>query len=138
MGQKAWHYRQGSTASFRLIEEVCKMLDGPIVVLCLSLVVSCAGYETVNTTQIKIENNSGQRDYQQMEEGKVLPFRTFLTTAEIIIICIATVILLIIYLCVYGCVLPNCCRRQSKEYSQVQLNREKKISEIWKTNINTV
>merc|ERR1711954_380216 len=119
------------------------MLDCPIVVLCLCLVVSCAGYETVNTTQIKIENNSGQRDYQQMEEGKVLPFRTFLTTAEIIIICIATVILfillvLLINLCVYGCVLPNCCRRQSKEYSQVQLNREKKISEIWKTNINTV
>merc|ERR1712243_272481 len=122
-----------------VIEEGCKMVDGSIVVLCLCLVVSCTGYETVNTTQIKIENNSGQRDYQQMEEGKVLPFRTFLTTAEIIIICIATVILfillvllIIIYLCVYGCVLPNCCRRQSKEYSQVQLNREKKISEIWK------
>merc|ERR1712098_862880 len=103
------------------------------------------GYETVNTTQIKIENNSGQRDYQEEEGGKVLPFRTFLTTAEIIIICVATVILfillvlLIIYLCIYGCVLPQCCRcGESKEYSQVQLNRERKISEIWRTNQNTV
>merc|ERR1712179_319504 len=115
-----------------------KMVDGTILgVLCACLVVTCAGYETVNTTQIKIENNSGQRDYQELEEGKVLPFRTFLTTVEIIILFILLV-LLIIYLCVYGCVLPKCCRRQSKEYSQIQLNREKKISEIWKTNINTV
>jgi hypothetical protein len=31
--------------------------------------------ETVNSTQIKIENNSAQRDYQEQGEGKVLPFR---------------------------------------------------------------
>merc|ERR1719154_470451 len=84
--------------------------------------------ETVNSTQIKIENNSAQRDYQEQEEGKVLPFRTFLSTLEIIIICVSTVllfilfVLLIIYLCIYGCVLPKCCN-QSKEYTQVQLNR---------------
>ena len=29
----------------------------------------------MNSTQIKIENNSAQRDYQEQEEGKVLPFR---------------------------------------------------------------
>jgi len=96
--------------------------------------------ETVNSTQIRIENNSAQKDYQEQEEGKVLPFRTFLTDVEIIIICVSTVlvfiflVLLIIYLCVYGCVLPQCCRRESKEYTQVQLQRERKISEIWKTN----
>ena len=45
-------------------------------------------------------------------------FRTFLTDVEIIVICVATVlififlVLLIIYLCVYGCVLPDCCRSQ--------------------------
>eukprot|EP00090_Calanus_glacialis_P016084 TRINITY_DN25230_c0_g1_i1.p1 TRINITY_DN25230_c0_g1~~TRINITY_DN25230_c0_g1_i1.p1 ORF type:complete len:125 (+),score=29.38 TRINITY_DN25230_c0_g1_i1:86-460(+) len=101
---------------------------------------SCDASETVNSTQIKIENNSAQRDYQEQEEGKVLPFRTFLTDVEIIIICVSTVlifillVLLIIYLCVYGCVIPNCCRRENKEYTQVQLHRERKISEIWKTN----
>ena len=31
--------------------------------------------ETVNSTQIKIENDSAQKDYQEQEEGKVLPFR---------------------------------------------------------------
>ena len=31
--------------------------------------------ETVNSTQIRIENNSAQKDYQEQEEGKVLPFR---------------------------------------------------------------
>merc|ERR1719228_1596362 len=107
-----------------------------LVLLVLLFLGISAGYETVNTTQIKIENNSGQRDYQEQEEGKVLPFRTFLTDVEIIVICVATVlvfillVLLIIYLCVYGCVLPQCCRCESKEYTQVQLQRERKISEI--------
>eukprot|EP00092_Neocalanus_flemingeri_P073817 GFUD01091176.1.p1 GENE.GFUD01091176.1~~GFUD01091176.1.p1 ORF type:complete len:123 (+),score=30.34 GFUD01091176.1:90-458(+) len=111
------------------------------VILLLSLVFSTTAYETVNSTQIKIENNSAQRDYQKQEEGKVLPFRTFLTTVEIIIICVSTVLLFIllvlltIYLCVYGCVKPKCCRQNSKEeYTQVQLHRDRKISAIWKTN----
>ena len=46
-----------------------------VLMLVVLLVGISAGYETVNTTQIKIENNSGQRDYQEQEEGKVLPFR---------------------------------------------------------------
>merc|ERR1712106_1201931 len=127
---------------FGLKYKMFKTLFG--VILLLSLVCWCRAYETVNSTQIRIENNSAQRDYQEQEDGKVLPFRTFLTTVEIIIICVSTVILFIllvlftIYLCVYGCVLPKCCRRQSKEYTQVQLNRERKISGIWKTNQNTV
>eukprot|EP00092_Neocalanus_flemingeri_P016761 GFUD01018129.1.p2 GENE.GFUD01018129.1~~GFUD01018129.1.p2 ORF type:complete len:123 (+),score=31.12 GFUD01018129.1:72-440(+) len=111
------------------------------VILLLSLVFSTTAYETVNSTQIKIENNSAQRDYQEQEEGKVLPFRTFLTTVEIIIICVSTVLLFIllvlltIYLCVHGCVKPKCCRQNpKKEYTQVQLHRERKISAIWKTN----
>ena len=41
----------------------------------LSIVLQSTAYETVNSTQIKIENNSAQRDYQEQEEGKVLPFR---------------------------------------------------------------
>jgi len=45
------------------------------VILLLSFVCWCRAYETVNSTQIKIENNSAQRDYQEQEEGKVLPFR---------------------------------------------------------------
>merc|ERR1711892_451289 len=83
------------------------------VILLLSLVLTTTAYEKVNSTQIKIENNSAQRDYQEQEEGKVLPFRTFLTTVEIIIICVSTVllfillVLLIIYLCVYGCVFQS-------------------------------
>ena len=45
------------------------------VILLLSIVLRSTAYETVNSTQIKIENNSAQRDYQEQEEGKVLPFR---------------------------------------------------------------
>merc|ERR1711971_1381305 len=77
---------------------------------------------------------------EEEEEGTVLPYRTFLTTVEIIIICVVTVIvfvltvLLVIYLCVYGCVLPECCKRQNKEYTPVMLERERKTTEIWKQN----
>ena len=43
-------------------------------------------------------------------------FRTFLTTVEIVIICVFTVLfviflaLLTIYVCMYGWVIPACCR----------------------------
>merc|ERR1712066_1057089 len=104
-------------------------------VICL-----CQAYEVVNSTEIKAETNSGLKNYEEEEDGKVLPYRTFLTTVEIVVICVITVLLVIllsllaIYLCMYGCVLPKCCRRTSKEYTQIQLHRERKISEIWKTN----
>jgi hypothetical protein len=39
-----------------------------------------------------------------------------------------------IYLYYFGCRLPDCCYRQNKDYTQVQLQRERKIGEIWKTN----
>merc|ERR1712083_795456 len=132
------HTTHGSVFSAAHLGTQC-VIDNMLV--CVLLVVVCQvvrAAETVNSTQIRIENNSAQKDYQLQEEGKVLPFRTFLTDVEIIVICVATVfiflVLLIIYLCVYGCVLPDCCRCESKEYTQVQLQRERKISEIWKTN----
>ena len=52
-----------------MVKSVCH------VILLLSIVLQSTAYETVNSTQIKIENNSAQRDYQEQEEGKVLPFR---------------------------------------------------------------
>ena len=45
------------------------------VILLLTIVLESTAYETVNSTQIKIENNSAQRDYQEQEEGKVLSLR---------------------------------------------------------------
>merc|ERR1712126_498443 len=94
----------------------------------------------VNTTEIRLKSGSGLKNYEEEEEGTVLPYRTFLTTVEIIIICVVTVIvfvltvLLVIYLCVYGCVLPECCKRKNKEYTPVMLERERKTTEIWKQN----
>merc|ERR1712172_391188 len=96
--------------------------------------------QEVNITEIRLESGSGLKNYEEEEEGTVLPYRTFLTTVEIIIICVVTVIvfvltvLLVIYLCVYGCVLPECCKRQNKEYTPVMLERERKTTEIWKQN----
>merc|ERR1712126_318304 len=89
--------------------------------------------QKVNTTEIRLESGSGLKNYEEEEEGTVLPYRTFLTTVEIIIICVLTV-LLVIYLCVYGCVLPECCKRKNKEYTPVMLERERKTTEIWKQN----
>ena len=48
------------------------------MLVCVLLVIVCQAVraaETVNSTQIRIENNSAQKDYQLQEEGKVLPFR---------------------------------------------------------------
>ena len=70
--------------------------------------------------------------------------RTFLNTTEIVVICVCTVLLvilitlLVIYVCLFGWVLPACCRREDKEYTQVQLHRERKINEIWNTNYRKV
>merc|ERR1712010_223683 len=61
--------------------------------------------QKVNTTEIRLESGSGLKSYEEEEEGTVLPYRTFLTTAEIITICVVTVILfvlfalIVIYLC---------------------------------------
>ena len=65
-------------------------------------------------------------------------FRTFLTTVEIVVICVFTVLLvffligLAIYLYFYGCTKAPWCHRRDKDYSQIQLQRERKIGEIWK------
>merc|ERR1712032_239324 len=81
--------------------------------------------QKVNTTEIRLESGSGLKNYEEEEEGTVLPYRTFLTTVEIIIICVVTVIV---------CVLPECCKRKNKEYTAVMLERERKTTEIWKQN----
>ena len=66
--------------------------------------------------------------------------RTFLTTLEITVICVFTVIIvflivgLVIYVYFYGWTIPPCCKKRNKDYSKVQLQRERKISEIWKNN----
>merc|ERR1712004_437090 len=81
----------------------------------------------------------GQKNYENEEEGKIIPHRTFLTTVEIVVICVFTVILvfaliaLMIYLYIYGCTKAPWCQRRSKDYSQIQLQRDKKIGEIWKS-----
>ena len=46
-----------------------------LLLLIISLLDVVKAYEAVNSTRIRIENNSGQRDYSEQEEGKVLPFR---------------------------------------------------------------
>lgn len=106
------------------------------------LILTIEATQRVNTTEIRLnsESGSGLKNYTDEEEGTVLPFRTFLTTTEIIIICVFTVILfvllvlLIIYVCVYGCVLPDCCKRRNKEYTSIMMERERKTQEIWKQN----
>jgi tetrahydromethanopterin S-methyltransferase subunit D len=65
-------------------------------------------------------------------------YRTFLTTVEIVVICVFTIlgvfllIGLIVYVYYYGWTIPPCCRKGNKDYSQIQLQRERKIGEIWK------
>ena len=103
----------------------------------LSSIICCRAYEVLNSTQMQLEQDSGLKNYEEEEDGKVLPyrcaipinqfynhfplnpripFRTFLTTVEIVVICVFTVLfvifmaLLTVYLCLYGCVLPACCR----------------------------
>merc|ERR1712038_217808 len=68
-----------------------------------------------------------QKSYEKDEEGKIVPHRTFLTTLEI------TLIFLCVWVCLYGWVLPSCCKRnEDTEYQKVQqLHRERKIGEIW-------
>jgi len=108
-----------------------------LLLLCL-VTVTVHAAQKVNTTEIRLESGSGLKNYEEEEEGTVLPYRTFLTTAEIIVICVFTVIifvllvLFIIYLCVYGCVLPKCCKRRNKKYTSVMLERERITSEIWR------
>jgi hypothetical protein len=85
-------------------------------------------------------NQSDQKNYTKEEEGKWAPYRTFLTVEEIVIICVSLVILLLllvllgIYLKIYGCVLPPCCRRSNKDYTEIQRNRDQKIAGIWENN----
>jgi len=92
-------------------------------------------FERVNITE------TATKSYEEDEEGKLLPYRTFLETWELVVICVSFVILVFllvlpcIYCCIYGCVAPEwckCCRRRDRSYSQIQQHRDKKIGEIWK------
>merc|ERR1711983_137396 len=80
----------------------------------------------------------GQKNYEEDEEGKIIPHRTFLTTVEIVVICVFTVLLVFllialgVYLYFYGCNKAPWLQRRNKDYTQVQLQRERKIGEIWK------
>jgi len=80
-----------------------------------------------------------QKNYEEDEDGKLVPHRTYLNTLEITLICVFTIlfffalVFLCIWVCLYGWVLPSCCKRdQNSEYQKVQqLHRERKIGEIW-------
>jgi hypothetical protein len=93
--------------------------------------------------ETNIAEGSGRKNYTEQEEDKLVPHRTFLTTVEITLICVFTVIFvflmigLAIYVYKYGWTIPACCKKQNKDYSQVQLQRERKISEIWKNHPNS-
>eukprot|EP00096_Caligus_rogercresseyi_P008076 TRINITY_DN2639_c0_g1_i1.p1 TRINITY_DN2639_c0_g1~~TRINITY_DN2639_c0_g1_i1.p1 ORF type:complete len:133 (-),score=11.70 TRINITY_DN2639_c0_g1_i1:155-553(-) len=85
-----------------------------------------------------------QKKYEEEERGKVAPMRTFLNTWEIALICIFSIIALflliclIVYLCRYGCVAPSCCRKREKDVSEIELQRERKIGEIWESQYQPV
>jgi len=103
------------------------------VVFILSLLSELTeSYRRVNITE------TATQSYEEDEEGKLVPYRTFLETWEIVLICVCVVLivflimLLCIYVCNYGWVLPACCRRKDKEYSQIEQHRDRKIGEIWK------
>ena len=71
----------------------------------------------------------------------ILFCRTFLNTAEIVVICVFSVIIVfaLIFWCIYyyyfGCVVHPKCRRRDKDYTKIQLERERKIGELWKHNM---
>ena len=47
----------------------------------LCFIINCTAYEVVNSTQIKIEQQSGLKNYEEEEDGKVLPYR-YITNAN--------------------------------------------------------
>ena len=54
------------------------MMAGPrvwSVILLSSVLCLCRAYEVVNSTEIKAETNSGLKNYEEEEDGKVLPYR---------------------------------------------------------------
>jgi len=97
-----------------------------------NIVKQTLAFEKINITE------TATKSYEEEEEGKIVPHRTFLETWEIVIICVVIVILVflivlpIVYVSLFGWVLPACCRRKRNEFSHIQQNREKKIGEIWK------
>jgi len=118
------------------LREVLQILSLSFFGFFLSVVEAGRGeiFETNKTAGL------GQKNYEEDEEDKIVPHRTFLTTLEITLICVFTVIIvflivgIIIYVYFYGCTMPPCCKKRNKDYSKVQLQRERKISEIWKNN----
>ncbi|CAB4056233.1 unnamed protein product [Lepeophtheirus salmonis] len=81
----------------------------------MSLIVLFMCLSAINAGKGKIyyDEVERQKQYEEEEKGKVAPMRTFLTTWEIALICIFSIIGLFLligllfYLCRYGCVLPS-------------------------------
>ena len=46
-----------------------------LVIILSSVICLCQAYEVVNSTEIKAETNSGLKNYEEEEDGKVLPYR---------------------------------------------------------------
>eukprot|EP00088_Acartia_fossae_P009422 TRINITY_DN14560_c0_g2_i1.p1 TRINITY_DN14560_c0_g2~~TRINITY_DN14560_c0_g2_i1.p1 ORF type:complete len:152 (+),score=15.30 TRINITY_DN14560_c0_g2_i1:30-458(+) len=96
------------------------------------LVKQCEAVEKINITE------TATKSYEDEEEGKILPHRTFLETWEIVVICVVCVVFVflivlpVVYVCLFGWVLPKCCRRKRNEFTHEQQYRERKIGEIWK------
>lgn len=41
----------------------------------LSSIICCRAYEVLNSTQMQLEQDSGLKNYEEEEDGKVLPYR---------------------------------------------------------------
>jgi len=138
---KSYKYQQNitfgrSSLQRQTMPEVLKIVFLSLCGFLFSIVEAGRGeiFETNKTAGL------GQKNYEEQEEDKIVPHRTFLTTLEITVICVFTVIIvflivgLVIYVYFYGWNIPACCKKRNKDYSKVQLQRERKISEIWKNN----
>ena len=67
-----------SHSLFQIIAEVGEKMSRNMLVpfsILLCCISCCAAYEVVNSTQNKIEYNSGLKNYEEEEDGKVLPYR---------------------------------------------------------------
>ena len=52
----------------------------------LSSLICCRAYEVLNSTQMQLEQDSGLKNYEEEEDGKVLPYRCVLVLSDKIIL----------------------------------------------------
>lgn len=129
----------------------CKAIMATATLLLGVILSSKSFVEAGDGEPYDIRENYPQKSYDEDEEGKLLPTKTFLNTLEITLLCIffvvaiCCVVFCLLYVYCFGCILPGCCkqcwkrrpcrgRKNDEEYTQVELHRERKIGEIWKTN----